>query len=137
MSTNCHHCQAPLSAAKLRRHSKFCSKRCNNDAWKAKYREQNPLPAIPPGTRGAVSELVVSADLLDKGYAVFRALSPSCACDLIVLSPDKVLSRIEVTTAAVSTTGKLWYPPKDAAKFDILAVVLRDEIHYIPPLPPA
>lgn len=137
MMTNCLQCGLPLREPKIRRHSKFCSKTCSNANWKKKYRLQNPPPKIPTGTRGAVSELVVSADLLGKGYAVFRALSPACGCDLIILPPNQKPLRVEVTTAAVSATGKLWYPPKDGDKHDVLAVVLRDKIHYIPPLPVA
>lgn len=138
MFTNCQHCNAPLSEAKRRRRAKFCSRGCNNAKWKLGYRALNPRPNVPTGTRGAISELAVSADLLRKGHAVFRALSPSCSCDLVVLTPGNTLLRIEVTTGARNVTGAgIQYPPKKHERHDILAVVLHDEIRYIPDLPAA
>ena len=92
-----------------------------------------PLP-LAVGTVGAIHELAVSADLLRRGYAVFRALSPSCSCDLVIMK-NGVLQRVEVTSGRHTKTKIEWLP-KDPAKFDLLAVVTRDgQIHYTPEVP--
>jgi serine/threonine protein kinase len=44
------------------------------------------------GAAGAISKLLIAADLLKRGYAVFRALSPSCPCDLAILHNGQLLA---------------------------------------------
>jgi hypothetical protein len=78
------------------------------------------------GTVGAIGELIVSADLLQKGYEVFRALSPSSSCDLAILTKEKKLIRVEVKTGyRTKMTGRLGCAKPDNARFDILAIVFR------------
>ena len=55
----------------------FCDE-CREGA--ANFNHKLPLSTA---TVGAISELVVCVDLAKKGYEVFRAISPSCSCDLI------------------------------------------------------
>lgn len=86
------------------------------------------------GTVGAINELRVSVDLLCKGYAVFRALSPHCPCDLVLLLDHSVF-RVEVTTGHRTSNGKLMIPRKDATRYDVLAVVFPDSIVYSTNLP--
>jgi hypothetical protein len=86
------------------------------------------------GTVGAINELRVSVDLLCKGYAVFRALSPHCPCDLVLLLDHRVF-RVEVTTGHRTSNGKLMIPRKDATRYDVLAVVFPDSIVYSTELP--
>jgi hypothetical protein len=90
---------------------------------------------LPSGTTGAISELLVSSDLLRRGYAVFRALSPSCSCDLAILKGGR-LFRVEVRTAyRHQKTRRLFYPKVDPEKSDIAALVVGGtEIIYIPEL---
>lgn len=88
---------------------------------------------LPTSTVGAISELRAASDLLGKGYHVFRALSPACPCDIAVLRDGKLL-RIEVKTGYRTATGKLYKSPAHNNEFDILAMVLPDEIIYEPPL---
>jgi hypothetical protein len=80
-------------------HAKYCSRECKNKRalqWTGRYVYGGA--SIPTGTVGAISELAVAADLMRKGYAVFRALSPSCWCDLIA-HKDGVMFKVEVRTA--------------------------------------
>lgn len=113
----------------------FCANACRVEfhakasAYKPKYL------GIPPGTVGAIGELRVSVDLLAKGHEVFRALSPSCSCDLAILKDGKLL-RIEVRTASECTDGRLYYG-KDGFKADHWALCLPDRIIYEPPIPGA
>lgn len=90
----------------------------------AKY----PAGTITTGITGAISELRVSADLLTRGFAIFRAVSQSCECDLIAMK-NKKLFRVEVTTCRqVAKNGSLGNTKKaDGHKFDILATYISSE----------
>jgi len=80
------------------------------------------------GTIGAINELYVSSDLMARGLSVFRALSPSCKCDLIVMLHNGDLKRVEVKTGHItgSKTGdiKIRHSLCTHDAFDWLAIVL-------------
>ena len=81
-------------------------------------------------------ELLVSADLMRRGYEVFRALSPACSCDLVILKEGRLL-RVEVRTAQKSISGKLSWTnsKKDIGRSDMLALVVEGrDIVYLPSL---
>lgn len=112
--------------------SRYCSATC---ALKA---EQDKLPktksTLNTGQRGAVSELYVCADLILKGFSVFRSVSQTCPCDLVAMSGDK-LYRVEVKTVAW-VKGLTSVPTGHANNkhlFDIYAAVDDDgNIVYVP-----
>jgi hypothetical protein len=83
------------------------------------------------GSIGAIGEMRVCADLLSKGFEVFRSVSQSTSCDLVSLWKGKP-RRIEVRTGRYGVGGRLAYPKGDPSKSDIMAVVLHDKIVYIP-----
>lgn len=87
---------------------------------------------ICAATVGAVAELRVCADLLAKGFHVFRAVSPACPCDLVAISKKGSLIRIEVRTAH-ERSGRLHYSKPDAEKSDLLALVTAEQIIYKSP----
>lgn len=132
MEKICINCGKALSKGQR----KFCSPKCAGIFWKEKYLIMNPLKGKTSATTGAISELRVAVDLLAKGYDVFRSLSSNCPCDLAILKNEKLL-RIEVRTAHISTSGKL-YKTKlnrdDPKKIDHYAWVLPNEIIYEPEL---
>src|SRR5690242_10258699 len=64
---------------------KYCSSACGAAARKPPITPQAPQVQLSSGTAGTVGELFVTVDLLKRGYHVFRAVSPSCPCDLIAL----------------------------------------------------
>ena len=110
---------------------KFCSRQCCNVYTNKKIQKLNSRNTnIPTSTVGAISELRVAVDLLDKGYEVFRALSSSCSCDLAVLKNGKLL-RIEVRTAYLMPSGNI-VCALNRIKADILAKVLKNKIIYKP-----
>jgi hypothetical protein len=80
---------------------KFCSKRCFGRYQREMELAKRPLligeinPDLAPCTIGAVGELLVAADLLRQGWAVFRAVSPACFCDLVAYRKG-ILRFIEV-----------------------------------------
>lgn len=109
---------------------KYCCLGCRYQARNDGYTKH--CSGLSPGTVGALSELKVATDLLEKGYEVFRSLSPACSCDLAVLKDGKLL-RVEVTTGNL-VGGKLYSPKTKGqeAYFDILAIVngFNNEITY-------
>jgi hypothetical protein len=81
---------------------------------------------ISPGTVGAIAEMIVSAQFLSNGYSVFRALSQSCFCDLIVIK-GTTIKRVEVRTGyRYPSTGKLSFPKKTHGEIDLFAVYERN-----------
>lgn len=86
--------------------------------------------AVNTSATGAISELLVCADLYRHGYEVFRALCMCCSCDLVVLKYGKLL-RVEVKTGGLNENGKRsTLPLPDSSKYDLLCVVYPDGIYY-------
>ena len=107
------------------RGKKTCSIECNNKR-RAVITGRYLSEKIPSGTTGAISELSVSSKLLLKGYSVFRALSPSCFCDLIAIK-DNIRLSIEVRTGYINpTTKNLTFPKKIHKNADIYAIWERN-----------
>lgn len=113
----------------------FCNKRCQSKNWKTL---QLPVLSTKYGlsssNAGALSELIVGADLLRKGYHVFRSLSPACPCDLIALSEDGVLLRVEVRTKYPKLNSdqrmKCMREILSTGKCDLVALVSDEKIYY-------
>jgi hypothetical protein len=134
---NCFYCKKPLNTKKLRRNAMYCSRACRNAQQVVEWNELNPgRKNIPTASVGAISELLVAADLLGRGYEVFRAVSPACSCDLAILSSG-VLTRVEVRTGVIGKTGKVYVSfskKHDVGRSDVLAVVVNGQITYTPEL---
>jgi hypothetical protein len=132
----CKGCGTEISQTRANRKAMFCSNRCRT----AHYKQQIGTlgSGLPSGTTGAIGELVVAIDLLRRGYEVFRALSPSCSCDLAIIR-DRNLVRVEVRTAYLNKlTGSILRNGVDSAKHDLLALVIVNDgsrILYEPELP--
>ena len=84
---------------------------------------------------GAASELRVSADLLEKGYYVFRSVSSTCPFDLLAYDQEEEkVYRIEVKTGTRNVTGQPTPNRKQfkrswntKVKFDVLSVYLKSD----------
>ena len=126
----CIECHEELPSNRL----KYCSEKCKRIHLKQVYIENNPFMGKSPATTGAISELRVSVDLLAKGYDVFRALSPSCTCDLAIIKDGK-LFRIEVRTTHMRLDGTPTRNHGDKTKADIWAWVSSEGVIYEPNLP--
>lgn len=130
----CPVCGELLSQERMRHKAKFCSDACKHSQERVNYERVNPTPELSAGTVGAVGELVVSVDLMRRGYAVFRALSPNCICDLAVVANGKLL-RVEVRSGHRTAGGSIYCNWGDKTRYDTLAVVLRSgEVFYFPEL---
>ncbi len=68
-----------------------------------------------------------------KGYDTFRALSPSCPCDLLALKDGEVL-RVEVRTVKRRPDGAIYaqFRAQDAGRSDVYAFVdvVGNAVHY-------
>ena len=139
----CDHCGDPLPWSRLnaanRDRIRFCSKQCSQ----AHFKQQMKAAAgtehwarLSPGTSGALAELVACADLMARGYEVFRAQSPSCSCDVVAIRDGKV-HRVEVRSGYKHQDGTIHtaLTRLDPAKYDVLAIVHAGrEVVYEPPL---
>lgn len=90
-----------------------------------------------PSTAGAFGELLVSADLLKRGYHVYRALSPAAPCDLLIFKDSEQPLRVEVRMGQIhKNTGMLTFSlvlQKDSGRADLFAIVVDESINYYPP----
>jgi hypothetical protein len=121
----CAGCGASLDGR--RKHARFCSSACSKEFQRREWRKANPQAVqLPTGTTGAMHEMAVAIDLLRRGLYVYRSLTPNAPSDLAVLYRHELI-RVEVTTGYKNLAGRVSYPTKDHSKFDLLAVVVRDE----------
>lgn len=109
----------------------FNKKYCSIACYKKANIFERELKNIPTGTIGAIQELRVSIDLLRDGFEVFRALSPSCSCDLLV-HKNNIFHRIEVRTAYRTKNNLIKPSTYKNIKAEILAMVFPNEIIYKP-----
>lgn len=134
MTATCMHCGQTMAAPA--KHQRFCSKECRTKARQQQYGKELDFKQglRPASTTGAISELTAAADLLRRGYHVFRSVAPNSPCDLVILKDDR-LQKVEVTTGSRTGFGKLCYPGKTGSNysFDVLAVVEHDgKVTYLP-----
>lgn len=80
---------------------------------------------MPKGTIGEVHEMLVSYDLLKKGWLVFRSVTRSSAYKIIAIKGD-VEIKIEVTTGH-RFGDVLHHPKKGSGPWDVLAIVVKDD----------
>ncbi len=94
--------------------------------------KENQINEIDTCKNGTISELMVCADLLSKGYEVFRSVSPTASFDLVAHKRNKngthKLIRIEVTTGRDTTTfigkkGVGFGKGRHTDKYDVVAVM--------------
>ena len=86
------------------------------------------------GEIGTISELKVSVDLFNKGWSVFRAMSHTSRMDLMAMKYEFKIA-VEVKTARKNKNGKLSYQRKELRTGEYLALVLKNQIIYLPDLP--
>lgn len=120
----CPQCDGPLR--NVQDNKRFCSRRC---AALHKGIKGKPRQKAHNSRTGAFSELVVSIDLLRRGYHVFRALNPDACCDLVAVKDEQVL-RIEVRTAVLNKNGVVQTNRKGS--YDVFAAVVDRDVFYEP-----
>jgi hypothetical protein len=109
----------------IQAHQRFCRRKCNH-LWH-RDKVEHPNETLDSTSVGAAHELIVCADLLKKGMAVYRTVSGSFV-DLVVFRGDRMW-RVEVTTGYRMDNGTTPIPMrkmKESHKFDVLAIVHWD-----------
>lgn len=123
----CIECTGPIPPTRQRHHAKFCTSECSRVYNRKRYAEHSTTLDLPTGTVGALAELVVAVDLMERGYDVFRALSQACGADLAVIAHGR-LYRVEVRSGrrTLAGDGSVTYarPPRDDGRLDVYGVVL-------------
>lgn len=124
VTRNCKYCNAEVTTALS--YQVYCSTNCSKAGHRTGVASSCPK-TIAASTVGVIAELLVTADLMAKGYEVLRALSPAASCDLLILLPDKKPSRSEVRTGYRLPSGNIIPQPsgKDAGRQDVFAWVLE------------
>lgn len=81
----------------------YCRPRCANEARHILNRKANGVRDVhlPSGVIGAMHELIVSYDLMARGYYVFRALSHHCPVDLVAIKRTTLLVEVNKQRARV------------------------------------
>ena len=127
----CKYCNLRVQTRRDSAFCGFCSDECRD-----RFRTRNNAPlsktfpdGLCAGTKGAIGELIVSSDLLLKGIEVFRALSPSCSCDLVIRHKDE-FHGIEVRSGAPNKSGKIYWHKKNL-RAPIAAIVFGDKKEII------
>lgn len=105
---------------------------CDISCYKETHKKRNTHGRqynLSTATVGALGELRVAVDLMRNGYNVYRALSPSAPCDLLIFKDEKLIE-VEVRTAVVTRNGRYYYSKMTPRSEIIFAVVLPDKIIY-------
>ena len=135
MDTNkiCVRCKAVLIT---RTQNKFCSRACASRYQQENKNNRRELKlyndSLPKHVKGTIGELTVINDLLQRGYEVFRPVTPCCSCDLIASKKGYIL-RIEVKTAVRQGDGFRNFSRPSLEKydrFDVLAIATQKGIYY-------
>lgn len=110
----------------------YCSINCQAKGSRQRRLERSPqyIESVSTGTVGAIHELAVAVDLMKRGLHVFRALSPACPCDLLVMTASGII-QVEVRTARRKASGELTC--QAFGIYDVLALITHDgAIEYRP-----
>ena len=108
----------------------YCSEECRQKTVVRYERPKLSARGANPAMTGARSELVVSADLIARGYYVFRSVSPSAPFDLIAYK--NTVFRVEVTTGVHTKNGLLHCKKAGRPHADCIAVVCNGyQITYL------
>ncbi len=127
MGLNCKKC-GNLFIPRNKNHL-FCSTKCQQTFTRVGLNEHTPKgrTVYNRTLTGAASELIAAAHFMKKGWYVFRAESPNCPCDIIIMR-GKICLRVEVKSGTFykSTGTPSFNKNVDPGKFDVLSVVLPD-----------
>lgn len=92
-------------------------------------RRRRPGPRSQHNAVGAATELIVAADLLSRGYEVFRSMAGTCSCDLIAMRDiddgcEFQMLRVEAKTAHLDKRdgNSVSYDQGNPEEYDVLAV---------------
>ena len=110
---------------------KVCSDKCRSIYW-----GRTSGLDIPSASVGSISEMMVCADMLRKGYHVFRTVSNASFCDVVAIKGNEIMF-IEVRTGYITNAGKLSFPHMLHTKVAIpthyaIYITKDSSIHFVP-----
>lgn len=118
--------------------NKFCSRSCRNNGATLNTVKYHRSDKLDNSSIGAASEMIVCANLLFKGFEVFKAISPSATWDLIAIKPEQPIAiKLQIKTVnRYVSNDKVSTPGTNALNYDCLVVVIPEEnyIEYRPDL---
>lgn len=134
---NCLQCSKPISDSRRRKGARYCNQWCRRAFYRSGQKAWEPNPNSDPTTVGAAGELRVAADLLMRGYQVYRAIHFGAPCDLVTFKDGRFL-RVEVKSKMdKKELAKNWPRSRSPKNYDVLAIIYRDgQIDYYPNLAP-
>ena len=111
-----------------------------SDACRLNRARQEPKKTIGTGLGvdrqaiGAMGEMLVSMDLIARGFFVYRNVSASGPCDLVAFRRGETPIKVEVKVGHLLANGRaIGAPCSPGHDYDTLAVVLPDRsIRYYP-----
>lgn len=109
-----------------------CSRKCKQKAYAKPITSLHKEWGVNTGTSGAIAELMVSSDLLQQGFEVFRALSPASSSDLLAFKLPIPAFRIQVRIGQIRAGKKVGISDSSLVHedYEILAIVYPDLIVY-------
>ena len=107
-------------------HHRFCSASCRKSAFTGGERR-----GVHRLTSAAISQALVTTDLMWRGYGVYKAQSTAYPADLVAISDEGSTLRIKVKTVRRRADGSINLPSRQPG-VDVLALVIDGEIHYEP-----
>lgn len=81
------------------------------------------------GNSGAVTEHIVAADLLSKGYEVFRSCGPNSNADIVARNANEVLF-VESRAYSIRSDGTISFIIKESDRCDFYAGVVNGVVVY-------
>lgn len=127
----CEQCGALLVGI-IDENRRWCNPKCGFEHRKQRLESfplnSNYISNLGTGKKGAIGELRVCVDLLEKDFEVFRSVNPSSPFDLVVFKEGELFS-VEVKSSIYNLRGKPYRIPKNI-NADILAIALPDKIIY-------
>ena len=138
---NCEYC-GKLISSKKQKTARFCSRSCRTRAQTQRYKiicnetyDKHHVEAFQNNiyntSIGTMNELIIGANLISKGYEVYKSLS-NIGPDYIILKGKQYL-RVEVTCGYKNSENEIRWPVHDPSKYDVLALVFHNgTIQYKP-----
>ena len=130
----CKYCNNSIGDKAKILYNTFCSIQCLR-----KYTKEESLGGSPPNInksdKGILGEHAVIADLIRKGFNVFKAVNRHSPFDLLI-EKDDIIMKVEVKTGGRNDkTGTLYFGSTVNNDFHILAVydLVTTNVYYIHP----
>lgn len=128
----CKACASPFLVPIAKGRPPMC---CSQACASTQRRGNRYLQGLSPATIGGMNELRAAADLVGRGYHVFRSVVADGPIDLVAMTPEGMMLRVEVRTGQATLSGYVWKQNHHDVPYDVAAIVLPDRVVYEPDMP--